>query len=317
MASEPVIIASQLPSAIHDEVARQVPEVRLIAVPAGIPEHLPREATAFFAAPYRGGNSDAQETREAAWIGHIDWIQLCSAGVDGYPPWYFNAPLVTSARGPAAKPVAEFVLAATFAHAKRIPDIWIRDRADWASRPLASVQGSVMGIVGYGAVGQAVAVLAQAVGMTVVAARNRSAGPEMAGVRFASLDEVVAASDHLAIAAAATPATHHLIGRDVLRRAKRGAHLINVARGSLVDQDALREALDDGRLAFATLDVADPEPLPVGHWIYAHPRIRLSPHLSAHIPQLYPELASAFAANLRRYLEGAPLNNVVDNILGY
>jgi phosphoglycerate dehydrogenase-like enzyme len=317
MACEPMIIASQLPAAIHDEVARQVPEVRLIAVPAGIPEHLPREATAFFAAPYRGGHCREQETRDAAWIDHIKWIQLCSAGADGYPPWYFNAPLVTSSRGPAAQPVAEYALAATFAQAKRIPDIWIRDRADWASQPLASIRGATMGIVGYGAIGQAVAVLAQAVGMTVIAARNRAVGPETGAVRFAALDEVVAASDHLVIAVAATPATHHLIGRDVLQRAKRGAHLINVARGSLVDQDALREALEDGRLAFATLDVADPEPLPAGHWIYAHPRIRLSPHLSSHVPQLYPELAGAFAANLRRYLEGAPLSNVVDNIRGY
>jgi len=312
-----MIIASQLPAAIHDEVTRQVPEVRLIAVPAGIPEHLPREATAFFAVPYRGGPCCEQDSLSATWIGHINWIQLCSAGVDGYPPWYFNAPLVTSTRGPAAQPVAEYVLAATFAHAKRIPDIWIRDRADWASKPLASVHGSTMGIVGYGAIGQAVAVLAQAVGMTVIVARNRATGPEMPTVQFATLEEVVAASDHFVIAAAATPATHHLIGRDVLRRAKRGAHLINVARGSLVDQDALREALDDGSLAVATLDVADPEPLPAGHWIYAHPRIRLSPHLSSHVPQLYPELARAFAANLRRYLEGAPLNNVVDNIRGY
>lgn len=312
-----MIIASQLPAAIHDEVAGQVPEVRLVAVPAGVPEHLPREATAFFASPYHGGHWGEQESRSAAWMDHINWIQLCSAGIDGYPPWYFNAPLVTSTRGPAARPVAEYVLAATFAHAKRIPEIWIRDRADWASKPLASVHGSTMGIVGYGAIGQAVAGLAQSLGMTVIVARNRAPSPEPQAVRFATLEEVVAASDHLVIAAAATPATHHLIGRNVLRRAKPGAHLINVARGSLVDQDALREALDDGSLAFATLDVADPEPLPAGHWIYAHPRIRLSPHLSPHVPELYPELARAFAANLRRYLEGAPLNNVVDITRGY
>ena len=91
--------------------------------------------------------------------------------------------------------------------------------------------------------------------------------------------------DHLVLAAPDTPETHHVIGPATISQLKRGVHLVNIARGGLIDQDALRAALDDGRVARATLDVCDPEPLPAGHWLYTHPKVRLTGHLSWSSPR--------------------------------
>ena len=119
------------------------------------------------------------------------------------------------------------------------------------------------------------------------------------------------------VAASSTPATHHLIDTARLAHAKPSLHLINIARGGLIDQEALRSALDDGRLACASLDVCDPEPLPEGHWLYSHPRVRLSPHISWSMPGALGALYDSFRHNLRRYLADQPLEGVVDVEQGY
>jgi phosphoglycerate dehydrogenase-like enzyme len=98
---------------------------------------------------------------------------------------------------------------------------------------------------------------------------------------------------------------------------KPGVHLVNIARGALVDQDALLTALDDGRVSLATLDTVDPEPLPAGHWMYAHPRVRLSAHVSWYTPALQRTAVEIFVENLGRYLHKEPLLHVVDPSEGY
>ena len=98
---------------------------------------------------------------------------------------------------------------------------------------------------------------------------------------------------------------------------KPGVHLVNIARGSLVDQDALRVALDDGRVALATLDTVDPEPLPDGHWMYSHPQVRLSAHVSWSSPQAFERIVASFTDNLKRYVAGEPLEGIVDPDEGY
>ena len=117
--------------------------------------------------------------------------------------------------------------------------------------------------------------------MRVVAYRRRPLPPELDGIEMCpTLPELLAQSDHVVVAAPATPETHHLIDADALAAIKPGAHLVNVARGTLVDQHALLEALDDGRVARASLDTVDPEPLPAGHALYAHPRVFVTAHIS-------------------------------------
>jgi phosphoglycerate dehydrogenase-like enzyme len=127
----------------------------------------------------------------------------------------------------------------------------------------------------------------------------------------------VAAADHLVLAAPATARTRHLIGRQALTTVRPGVHLVNIARGWLVDLDALLEALNDGRVARASLDVTEPEPLPADHPLWAHPNVRISPHLSYKRPDLMDRIIGVFVDNLRRYLRGEPLKGVVDPVEGY
>ena len=108
-----------------------------------------------------------------------------------------------------------------------------------------------------------------------------------------------------------------MIDADVFAAAKPGLHLVNIARGSIVDQDALRSALDDGQVGLASLDTVDPEPLPAGHWLYDHDRVRLTPHISWAGPGSFTALAAAFTDNYRRYRAGEPLVGVVDIEGGY
>jgi phosphoglycerate dehydrogenase-like enzyme len=98
---------------------------------------------------------------------------------------------------------------------------------------------------------------------------------------------------------------------------KDATHLVNIARGALVDQDALRVALDSGRVARASLDACDPEPLPAGHWLYDHPQVRLSPHISWSSPELTDRIVELFVENLEARAAGRPLSGIVDPTEGY
>jgi phosphoglycerate dehydrogenase-like enzyme len=126
-----------------------------------------------------------------------------------------------------------------------------------------------------------------------------------------SLTELLGRADHVVIAAPATAETYHLIDADALAACKPGVHMVNIARGSLVDQDALLDALDRGQVAAASLDVVDPEPLPAGHRLYDHPRVRLTPHVSWSSPDTIVRTVEMFVDNLRRYRAGEPLEGIV------
>ena len=127
----------------------------------------------------------------------------------------------------------------------------------------------------------------------------------------------MAGADHVVVGAPLTPATEGMVDDDLLAAMKPGAHLVNIARGRLVDQEALRRSLDGGHLGLASLDVCDPEPLPAGHWLYDHPRVRLSPHVSWSDPGALARLHDSFTVNLRRWLDDEPLLDVVDVEAGY
>jgi phosphoglycerate dehydrogenase-like enzyme len=123
--------------------------------------------------------------------------------------------------------------------------------------------------------------------------------------------------EHLVLAAPLTPATRHIIDRGSLACAKPGLHIVNVARGALIDDDALLQALDTGLVGRATLDATEPEPLPSGHPFYRHPRVRLSPHASVHTPKTPERFATKFAENLARFRGGNALLDRVDFGRGY
>jgi len=249
----------------------------------------------------------------------VRWVHTLSAGVDGFPLSVAGDRVVTCSRGAASAAMAEWVLAAMLAFEKDFPSSWVLSPpARWNVATLGGLEGRTLGIVGIGAVGAEVARRALPFGMEVVGLRRTPGPASLGGVRIAdSLPALLGASHHVVLCAPATPATARLIDAAALATCRRGVHLVNVARGSLVDQDALLAALDDGTVACASLDVVEPEPLPHGHPFYSHPSVRLSPHVSWSGPSTGARTVEIFVDNLHRYRRGEPLYGVVDLGTGY
>jgi phosphoglycerate dehydrogenase-like enzyme len=249
----------------------------------------------------------------------VGWVHLAGTGIDSFPRELFDGRTVTNARGASAIPIAEFVLAGMLAFEKRLPETWIEEPPEhWNFAPLGWLNTRTLGLVGLGGIGVAIAERALPFGMKVRALRRRPEPSPLEGVEMVgSLEELLPEADHLVLAAPATPRTRHLINAESLALVKPGVHLVNIARGALVDQDALRVALDDGRVAMATLDTVDPEPLPEGHWLYSHPKVRLSAHVSWASPAGMDRTLEIFVDNLRRYAAGEQVLHVVDADEGY
>lgn len=313
-----LVAASQMSAAFNAALAGAVPDLDIISVPDGAPTNMPRHAQILIAAPFRKAGGLLPATQPPGWPFGLEWVQLFSAGLDYYPAWLSEGPTVTSAKGSSAVPLAEFVLAAIFAAAKSLPEIWIHRLEDWSPTPLTLVSGSTLGLVGFGSLGEALAPRAQALGMNILAVRRSCVAAGVPGVELLQdTGELFARSDHVVLAAPATPQTEGLVGRQLLARAKPGLHLVNVARGSLIDDQALLEAIDDGRVRLATLDVTHPEPLPADHPFYRHPQVRLSPHTSVFTEKTRQNMIAHFAANVERFRRGVPLNDPVDFARGY
>lgn len=253
----------------------------------------------------------------------LEWVQLPAAGIE---EWTAAGVLrdgvtFTSAAGAYADTVAEHALGLMLTGAR---GLHVMARADRWERPsrATSLFGATVGILGAGGIGRSLIGLLRPFGVRVLAV-NRSGRPvegaehtwradDAAGVR-----EVLAAADFLVLAAPATAETARLVDADALSRMKPGAWLVNVARGALVDTDALLAALDENRIGGAALDVTDPEPLPDGHPLFRHPRAFVSPHSANPKSLLLPALARRVEENVRRHLAGEPLLGVVDPAAGY
>lgn len=317
----PLVIASQVPPAFEKQIRAVLPpglSWRQLA-----PEQawaVPEDAEVLLAVPPRGGNVVLPEQKPAGWPGKLRWIQAVSAGVDEFPPWIYDVDVVTCGRGTNSSPISEYVLASLLAIEKNLDTIWIKQASDWKVRELGTLNGKTLGLLGYGSIGQAVAARAAAFGMRILAT-HRSApqggGADGNGVRFVSLDILLAESDHLVIALPLTNATSGLVGTAALARVKPGVHLVNISRGKIIDHAALLDALNRNKVGFATLDVTEPEPLPAGHPLYTHPRVHLSPHVSWSGGERGKAAAAFFVENLRRYLAGEGLEGIVRSDLGY
>jgi phosphoglycerate dehydrogenase-like enzyme len=248
----------------------------------------------------------------------IRWVHVLQTGVDGFAFEVVDGKILTCSRGASSMAISEFVLAAMLAFAKQIPDIWINGAGQWADRNLAQLSGHTLGLVGIGAIGTATAKRALAFDMEVVAYRRTGNPSPIDDVEIVSdIGDLFSVSDHLVIAAPATTATRHLIDSRAFASMRQGVHLVNISRGALIDQDALVEALDSGRVAMATLDVTDPEPLTEGHRLYSHPRARISPHVSWSSPETLRRSMELFEENFRLYAASEPLNGLVDTEAGY
>jgi phosphoglycerate dehydrogenase-like enzyme len=308
-------VINQMGAAVAEQLQRAQPDVEVIEFTGGNPP-AGLAADVFF-----GGYFAWDEITRWIDAAGVRWVQFAGTGVDKVPERIFEGRTVTCARGASAEPISEWVMAAVLAWAKRMPQTWLREPPrhwNFPTPALDSVAGSTIALVGLGGIGSAIARRALAFDMRVQALRRTDAPSPVEGVRVVrSLAELVADADHLVLAAPATAKTRHLVDAEVLQRVKPGVHLVNIARGALVDQDALRTALDDGRVAMATLDTVDPEPLPAGHWMYEHSQVRLSAHISWYEPDLQRAALEIFVDNLGRFARGEPLRELVDPDEGY
>jgi phosphoglycerate dehydrogenase-like enzyme len=305
-----VRVINQLGKKAADAMRAAVPDVEVIDIGADPPPPDLRADVLF------GGWGP--HTLEYAQ--RVGWVHLAGTGIDSFPRELFEGRTVTNARGASAVPISEFVLAAMLAFEKRLPETWIHEPPEhWNVAPLGWLNTRTLGLVGLGGIGVAIAERALPFGMRVRASRRRAdqrspvEGVDVVG----SLEELLSEADHLVLAAPATHRTRHLFNAETLKLVKPGVHLVNIARGALVDQDALRDALDDGRVAMATLDTVEPEPLPDGHWLYSHPKVRLSAHVSWASPAGMDRTLEIFIENLRRFANNEPLLHHVDADEGY
>jgi phosphoglycerate dehydrogenase-like enzyme len=243
----------------------------------------------------------------------VRWVQLIGTGTDQLAPEVQAAPVLTTARGASAVAISEYVIAVMGACARNFPANWLNEAPEtWFVQTAGALAGATLGLFGFGGIAQRVARIALAMDMKVTALRRHVAPSPVAGVEIVgSIPDLFSAADHLVLAAPATDATFHVVNAESLRLFRPGAHLVNIARGSLVDQEALRGALDDGTVARASLDVTDPEPLPAGHWLYSHPQVFLTPHASWAGPPVFGASTDLFCDNLARFLAGEPLHGIV------
>lgn len=253
----------------------------------------------------------------------LAWIHTATAGVDNvlFPELAHSPVLLTNSRGIFETAIAEYVLGLLIALAKDLPATLANQRArKWEHRETDRVAGRHLVLIGAGPIAVAVARLARCISMTVevVARRERRDDPVLGHVRAAAdLRGALERADDVVIAAPLTSETHGLVGRDALSCLRPGSRLINVGRGAVLDHEALVEALEDGRIVGAALDVFDVEPLPPNDALWSDPRVIVSPHMAGDVKGWQDAVVALFVANLERYLAGEPLANVVDKSRGY
>jgi len=254
----------------------------------------------------------------------LRYYQSIGAGVDAIltPELVESDVVLASEKGGVGIHLAEHALALLLALARglhtalRRPDYGLREtirREQW------ELWEQTMGIVGFGGTGREVARRALGFGMRVLAVDIEDVPPEP-GVtlwRNDRLNDLLAESDAVVIALPLTKATHHLFTRDLFRRMRPHALLINVTRGAIVYGEDLLIALEQGLIGGAGLDVTDPEPLPAGHPLWTHPRVIVTPHTAGGSPRRAGRVIATFCENLRRLQAGQPLLAVIDKRKGY
>ena len=310
--ARPVRVLTHVPEALLLRVGAEVPSASLCVIPQK--GALPADAEGEVLLTMARGSPNLAEVLARG----VRWVHAYGTGVNAFPFDALGERPLTCSRGASAIPISEWVLAVMLAAEKHLPAAWIHEPpVHWSRLGLGGLHGRTLGLVGIGGIGQEVARRALAFGMRVLAHRRSQRPSPVPAVEIVPLEKLLAAADHLVVAAPATAETRQLLDRDAFARMKPGVHLVNIARGALVDQDALREALDQERVSLASLDTVEPEPLPAGHWLYTHPRVRLSAHVSWSGPGALDRLLDPFIENLRRYLTGEPLLHVVDLKAGY
>jgi phosphoglycerate dehydrogenase-like enzyme len=270
------------------------------------------------------GNVSSDEVAAAK---NLRWVQCPSAGVEHCPLQEYLARdiILTNGQGCYAPEIAEHAFGLLFSLTREIgPQTKKMRERKWGSdkRPV-ELRGMTMGIVGLGGIGREVARRAKAMDLKVIAVDAEPMLPE----RFAMVDDVqlvdtglkslLERSDIVVLCCPSTPKSRGMIGAEQFSQMKRGAYLVNVARGKLVQTDALMEALRSGQIAGAGLDVTDPEPLPADHALWEQDNVIITSHIAGQSQFSWPRVERVFTENAQRFARGLPMLNVVDKAKGY
>ena len=266
----------------------------------------------------------------AAARGTLKWAHSGTAGIGASLPHLAGTGVVlTNSAAVHAEPIADWVVAAMGYFARSLDRMrefqsegrWARAEFTDLDVPVREFAEIRLGVYGLGGIGGAIARRGVALGMSVAGVRRRPERGAPAGIRWVAgpgdLPRLAAESDCLVIAAPHTLETKGVVTRDVLERLPADAIVVNVSRGTLLDETALLDLLDTARLRGAALDVFATEPLPAGHAFWRHPRVLVSPHVAAVTRRFWDRETGLIVDNIGRYLAGSPLTNTVDIEAGY
>jgi len=311
------------PSSLAEAVRKRWPAMRVVHLPDydRLPQELPD--TDIFV----GYSLRAKQLTDAK---KLKWIHSTAAGVAQlmYPELRDSGIVVTNPSGIFSVPMAEHTMGLLIAMARNFPDcVRYQDQSRWGQQELwdqpqhvTELNGQVLLIVGYGSIGHELARRAKAFDMRVWGVSRTGKGDAPLAekiVPITQLHDVLPHADYVVVSAPETSETMHLIGAPELARMKPSARLINVARGSLLNQSALLAALQQGKIAGAAVDVTDPEPLPTTDPLWKAPNLLITPHTSAISDRLWPRQTSLLLDLLERWFTGHELFNQVDLHRGY
>ena len=314
-----------VPETIYEELAerakRTAPSATLLPYPEDGPVQ-PQWQSAAGVLRWVAGKRFAALTAD---LPHVRWLHTASAGVDHVltPAIKAKPGLVVTDSGPTFEiAISEFVLAWMLLVARRLPELMAHQREHlWKSVVQEELFGQTVGIIGLGPIGQGVAARAKAFGMRVLGfRRSQKPSPNVDETLTEpdGLRRLLAESDYVVLAAALTGETQALLGPPQLALLKPSAWLINIARGAMVDEPALLDALQEKKIAGACLDVFAQEPLPQSSPLWDLPNVHIAPHNSSGWTAGLAERQKAlFLENLRRFVSGEPLESVVDISRGY
>lgn len=343
-----VVIAVDLPEPLCQEIQQQVPEVDVVwdhslyrprqgpADWSGDPDHArtPEQQRAYeamvdsadvlFSLP---DVDPAQLTRTVRANPRLQWVQAMAAGggaqlrAAGLEADELERVAMTTSAGVHGSPLAEFALFGVLAGAKTLPRLTsLQGDHHWGERwEMRQLEEMTILVVGLGGIGRTCAQKFAALGSRVLGT-SRSGDPVPHVDELVPMDQLpqaVSRADAVVLTLPGTASTEGLMGERVLESAAPGTILVNVGRGTVVDEGALVGALDDGRIGFAALDVTATEPLPVDSPLWDHPNVLISPHTAALSSAEEVRIAELFIDNLRRHLEGRELRNVVDTVEFY
>jgi phosphoglycerate dehydrogenase-like enzyme len=309
------------PAAPHLELLQRLP--------AGVKTLVANEPEPFLASPDQPDcfmNATGQGTVvRSIWprIANVQWYHSLMAGLENqlFPELVESAFPLTNSAGVFARSLGEWAIAGMLWFAKDLRRLHEQQgRAEWSQFISEPLTGKTVGILGYGGIGRATAERAKPFGMRVLATRKR---PEKTDdvvdqmLPLDQLDTLCRESDYLVIAAPKTPETIGLVDERRLRLMKKGAVLINLGRGPIVDEPALIQALQEGWIKGAALDVFNVEPLPADHPFWKMPNVLISPHCADHTTTWLHEAMELFLDNFSRWERGEPLRNLADKRHGY